>query len=544
MTGIGTLWRTVRHLKREQVVGRLRMRLRPGRVDLRGAPLRRKQTAGWVGPARRRPSLSGTGQLRVLNVDYDLDARGWEDPTLDRLRRYNLHYFDDLNAASADTRVQAQRALVTRWITDNAPGRGTGWEPYPVSLRIVNWIKWFMSGAAPEPAWLASLAVQARWLRSRVEWHLLGNHLFTNAKALSFAGLFFEGEEADEWFDCGSRIIERELREQMLPDGGHFERSPMYHALALEDVLDLLNLAIAFGVSPFERSLREPAPSMLFYLRCLSHPDASLASFNDTAQNVAPPAAELERYAAELHVTGVSPPLNAVTHLPQSGYVRASQGRALLLADVAAVGPDYLPGHAHADTLSFELSLGTRRVIVNGGTSCYGVCPRRAYERSTAAHSTVEVAEANSSEVWSSFRVGRRARPFDLTLSDFTIACSHDGYRFLPGRPVHRRSWRLESGALTVEDKVMPGRSPAIARYILAPGLQLRESAPARWQIFEGEVVIAVAEVELGRGTPAAFSYAPEFGLVLPVEGLAVSLIDGQARVKLTWTGDAHPVSH
>ena len=145
-------------------------------------------------------------------------------------------------------------ALLQRWVNENPPGHGNGWEPYPTSLRIVNWIKWSLTfatkpGGVPAvlpPACLQSLAVQARWLSSRLEHHLLGNHLFANAKALVYAGAFFVGPEADRWRHLGLRLLARELDEQILPDGGHFERSPMYHAILLEDVLDLINLAGAY----------------------------------------------------------------------------------------------------------------------------------------------------------------------------------------------------------------------------------------------------------------------------------------------------------
>src|SRR5690606_31907456 len=109
-----------------------------------------------------------------------------------------------------------------------------GWEPYPLSLRIVNWIKWAMSGSTLSPTMEQSLAIQVRWLTGRLEYHLLGNHLFANAKALVMAGLFFKGPEADAWLAKGLSILEREVPQQLLPDGGHFERSTMYHALALE----------------------------------------------------------------------------------------------------------------------------------------------------------------------------------------------------------------------------------------------------------------------------------------------------------------------
>ncbi|MEN9780004.1 MAG: hypothetical protein RL014_1152 [Pseudomonadota bacterium] len=94
-----------------------------------------------------------------------------------------------------------------------------------------------------------------------------------------------------------------------------------------------------------------------------------------------------------------------------SGYVRLDNGPAVALLDVAPVGPDYLPGHAHADTLSFELSVGAQRVLVNSGTSCYGSSAERLRQRGTAAHNTVVVNGQDSSEVWGGFRVARRPLP-------------------------------------------------------------------------------------------------------------------------------------
>ncbi len=98
-----------------------------------------------------------------------------------------------------------------------------------------------------ENGWLDSLAVQVRFLRKRLEVHLLGNHLFANAKALVFAGLYFSGDEAEEWLQKGLSILEREVPEQVLGDGGHFERSPMYHSIILEDLLDLVGVFGIYG---------------------------------------------------------------------------------------------------------------------------------------------------------------------------------------------------------------------------------------------------------------------------------------------------------
>ena len=98
--------------------------------------------------------------------------------------------------------------------------------------------------------------------------------------------------------------------------------------------------------------------------------------------------------------------------LEQTGYVRLAKEHAVALIDAAPIGPDYIPGHAHADTLSFELSIRGRRILVNGGTSTYQNNLQRHKERSTQSHNTVEVNGRNSSEVWGAFRVARRAKPF------------------------------------------------------------------------------------------------------------------------------------
>jgi hypothetical protein len=537
----GTIWRTVRHLRPVQVTGRVRFRLARPRPDLRPSPPRRQPTRKWVTPAAREPSLIAPGRFRFLNVERNLDECGWDRPDVERLWRYNLHYFDALNARGSTARVQELRSLVERWVTENPPAAGTGWEPYPVSLRMVNWIKWFTGGVSPTDEWLQSLAVQARWLEKRLEWHLLGNHLFSNAKALIFAGLFFEGPEADRWLHRGTRIVREQLREQVLEDGGHFERSPMYHALFLEDLLDLQNLLGAYGQTIAE--LHECSARMLYWLRCMCFGDGTLGSFNDSASGVAPSLSELERYAIEIGVRAPQAPLEGVTHLEASGYLRAGWGRALALLDLAPVGPDYLPGHAHADTLSFELALGETRLVVNGGTSCYGKSERRMRERSTAAHSTVEIAARNSSEVWSSFRVGRRARPHSIVIKEGEVCGSHDGYRHLSGSPQHRRCWRFEPGALVVEDVVSPA-APAVARFLLGPGLRVEILANGDWGVTHDDKQIATVHVVRGHAKSESATHAPRFGVVVNVDCLAVELSDGQAVTRWKWADDAHSLSH
>jgi uncharacterized heparinase superfamily protein len=456
--------------------------------------------------------MIGRDRFRFLDEDGAVETQAdWNRPDRDKLWLYNLHYFDDLSAEGAEGRVEWHRALVDRWVAENPPFFGNGWEPYPTSLRIVNWLKWGLAGNALEPEWAASLALQARYLRRRLEHHLLGNHLVANAKALCFAGLCFRGAEASEWLAIGLDLLAREIPEQVPVDGGHFERSPMYHSIILEDLLDLLNLLRARGIllsaggerdgldgrlAEAASAWREAAQRMRRWLALMCHPDGEIALFNDAAFGIAPSPAELDRYAQRLALGEMLVEPRAVEHLADSGYIRLALGPAGAILDVGAIGPDYLPGHAHADSLSFELSVHGRRLVVDSGTSCYGASPERLRQRGTAAHNTLTVDGADSSEVWGGFRVARRAYPFDLgieeTGAEVRVACAHDGYRRLPGSPAHRRTWILSSDRLSIRDRVDGGFGHAVARLHLHPGVRVQVGSAG-----------TCGELDWGERTPA-----------------------------------------
>lgn len=511
----------------------------------------RSATGRFVAPVGRRPSMIGPARFRFLNEERDAATpEAWSDPAIPLLWLYNLHYFDDLAASGAHDRRPWHIALIRRWLNESPAPMGPGWDPYPTSLRIVNWIKYVIATDAPDPAIIASLAQQARWLSKNLEWHLLANHLLANAKALLFAGLFFDGREAEAILRLAERILTAQLPEQCLSDGGHFERSPMYHAIILEDVLDMLNVTRLWkgAVSPsLERMLEETAERMLGALAVMSHPDGEIAFFNDAARGIAATPGELLEYAERLKVTARdnSRPWRETEEiggalLEATGYARMTTSSAVAIVDVAPVGPDYQPGHAHADTLTFELSVFGQRLIVNGGTSCYGLGPDRLAERRTSAHNTVTVDDTDSSEVWSGFRVARRAYPRDLILShgskEIGIACSHDGYRRLASGPIHRRSWRMREQCLIVEDTLINASShQGIARFKLHPGVSVTQPDQQTFVLRFAGGQEARLVVRSGVAALCGGHYAPEFGRRLETDCIAVHLAEGMSRVELSW---------
>ncbi len=491
------LFHTLRHLRLRQIVYQVWYRLYRGsmpvapKLDLR--PL--SQVQSWL----LKPVCWAPGEaFTFLNERRPQLASGqWEQVGASKLWLYNLHYFDYLltEPMIESSSVHAEKVftdyqqrcttLIDEWVAQNISVRGTGWESYPTSLRIVNWIKWHGESSGLSLAAQSSLAQQVQWLASRLEFHILANHLFANAKALVFAGLFFDGARADAWLAKGVALVSRELQEQILEDGAHFELSPMYHATLLEDVCDLINYAsVASGAVP-ETALsawRAFAERMLRWQNDMLHPDGEIAFFNDAAFGIARTPAELADYAKRLGLNNdnTSPAVDSC-YLRASGFGVMSKGGFTVIAKVASVAPSYQPGHTHADSLSCEVSYGVDRVFVNAGTSIYSVGDLRHQQRSTAAHNTLELDGENSSDVWGGFRVARRANTAVKVWSNdekatFLHAC-HDGYRNLPGRPNHTRQWRLNVGGLQVIDQVnsLKGtsyRPEVVVRWLMHPTIQ------------------------------------------------------------------------
>lgn len=515
---------TLRYLRPGQFISRLRHHLYRPRLPESDLPGKRLPGGALVGPRHRPESMTGEDRFVFLNESGRIAGAGdWNDPDRDKLWLYNAHYFDDLNAHDADARRQWHRALVTRWIAENPPTAGNGWEPYPISLRAVNWIKWDLRTDGLEVAAVDSLALQLRWLRRRLEYHLLGNHLLANAKALIFGGLYFEGDEADEWFRTGKRIFNSQLREQILADGGHFELSPMYHLIVLEDLLDVINVCQAYG-RPLPEKWSEKVKQMLAWADAMRHPDGEIPFFNDAAFGISGTFDELSNYADSVlpHSQYEEKAVQESRYLDSSGYVCLRNGPAIAFFDVAAVGPDYLPGHAHADTLSLELSLFGQRLLVNSGTSVYGTSSERLRQRSTDAHNTIMIDDENSSEVWGGFRVARRARPrvIECSLPDGLVVAEHDGYRRLVGRPVHQRAVQLPDGLLHVTDTIKSDMGDKLKHFI-----------QGAWHLHPE---VTVTPIGLGSGQP-------RYKLHLSINGVvreAILHIEGADRVDIeaaTW---------
>lgn len=534
------LWRTVRHLRPEQSFGRPAYELRRrvhnraltlGMLDRDPAPVASVGLRLDFGSADREASKRGCRVLlegKALIAGHDVLVTDWNRTALPKLVRYHLHYLDPVRALVAATREQpvaASRALglAHRWSTENSTGAGEGWEPYPVASRLQNLSILAAQLGPSAPDWLGRLIVtHCRYLERWPETHLQGNHLLKDWLSLAIGGLLLDGPEAPAWRDRGMRETRLQFQEQLLADGGHYERSPMYHALILSDLLDLRDFAGARGAEvPW---LRPAISAMARFLAGILHPDGEIPLFNDAVIGQAPDPTSILVRADETPVS-----TERVFDAPEFGLtVIRSNNDDFLAFDTGALGPLHQPGHAHSDTLSFELSIAGERRVVNAGMDGYQ-SPNRPLFRSAAAHNTVTVNNEGPDELWASFRVGGRNQvtsrshraleghyQLSGSLRAFQRWTQHRTLAFFPGKLL-----------VVVDDVAVPKAGEVVSRARIAPG-----TSPLQFRVL------------LGDHQSGKALYAPHFGEVREIDEhrargsgkrvrLAYALIWGSGEIQI-----------
>src|SRR5256714_7550313 len=342
-----------------------------------------------------------------------------------RLGRFHRQYGDDvLEAARAGDLAEARR-LVATWIEAHPPRNGDAWHPYPLATRVGNWVASLtLLPELASPELSRSLWRQLRRLRVNVENDVLGNHVIRNARALVLGGAAFGAPEPAR---RGIELLRRELHEQVLPDGGHYERSPSYHLVVLRDLLEIQ------AASPHSW-LGEAIERMRGFAAALARPDGAPALFNDGTIDA--PRLELP-----------DPPEGLMV-LPDSGFVVVREDPLWLAFRCGPSAPDFLPAHAHADALSFQLWWRGRPVVADPGTYTYEPGADRDWFRSTSAHSTVRVDDRDQFKLWGAFRSGRLPKVSLRYAREQAVEASV----VLPGRIRHVRRIEWAGNEVTVHD--------------------------------------------------------------------------------------------
>ena len=408
-------------------------------------------------------SYKGDNLFEFLNVGNTFNG-AWDDNSKGDLWRYNLNYMDFLLQPSMT--VEEGCGWIERFI-DSMHANNVADDPYPISLRGMNWIKFVsLHYDALSQVQLngidAALYSQYCILMGRVERHLLANHYLENGFSLFYAALYFGDEK---FLRAAERILRSQLNEQILSDGAHYELSPMYHCIILERLLDCYNIADKERHSALSQFMLDKIKLMLGWLEAVVMSDGNIPLLNDSALNVAASPGELFAYAESLGIAWSKATPDA------SGYRKFKGGCYDAFVDVAALGPSYNLGHSHADTFTFIMNVGGKPFIADTGTSTYAAGERRSYERSTRAHNTVCVDGKDSSRVWGAFRCAGRAAVEILSEDKDSVVAVHNGYA---SRNISvRRTFTARENEFIVDDEVcgVKANVQSIAAFHLASGV-------------------------------------------------------------------------
>lgn len=413
--------------------------------------------------------LEGVSAFTFLNLKHEFDGDiDWNYEGKGKLWNYNLNYFDFL----FDPKIGAEdgERLITNYCDQFVKIKG-GLEPYPTSLRGMNWIKFLLLNHLKEEKIDRCLFRQYNILAANLEYHILANHLLENAFSLFYGAYYFQNER---FYQKAQQLLIAQLKEQILSDGAHYERSPMYHQVLLFRLLDTINLVKNNDWKGKEllNKLVDFAEPMLSWLNTMTFRNGEIPYVKDATKGIAPSSRELNHYASILGLQW-----NKSASLSDSGYRKLINDKVELLADIGEVGPSYQPGHAHADELNFVMHVNNKPFIVDVGISTYEKNLRRHLERSTISHNCISLGKSNSSEVWGGFRVAKRAKVRLLNDSATEIEAEHTGFE-QKGLGV-KRKFKFSQNSIGVED-ILKGNTALIDATVsmlhFHPDVQLKVS--------------------------------------------------------------------
>lgn len=483
------LWYRLRHIVQKVLLYRYKLA-----VPAEGSPL---VFESWI---EKQKSIS-CNTIEFLNIaePFDIGNVQWNFSKNGKLWAYNLNYMDYLLQPAMDEEYGYK--LINKFIDDLSQNK-TGLEPYPIALRGINWIKFLSKESISDSNYKnridAALYAQYKILSRNIEYHLLGNHLLEDGLSLLFGAFYFRDEQL---YNSAEGIIQKEMEEQILADGGHFELSTMYHQILLDRMLDCINLLQ--NNKRFESQdvllalLIRKSEKMLGWLNELTFSNGEIPLVNDSAPGIAPSTKQLNEYAERLGF--ISAKSRNRCQLDESGYRVINENNYECVVDIGQIGPSYQPGHAHADTFNFCLNVDGKAVIIDPGISTYNAGPIRMKERGTAAHNTVTVCDSNSSEIWSAFRVARRANVTVIEDNYKRIHALHYGYS--KWRTYHYRSFDFYDNKIELKDLLKGKKTKGISHLWFDAALK---------PVLQNDIIIVNGKVEISLSQPCEIKLIQE----------------------------------
>jgi uncharacterized heparinase superfamily protein len=306
-----------------------------------------------------------------------------------------LHGFEwlrHLALAGGDTARELATALTEQWLARNQRYSVPAWRPEITGARLLNLFahgRFIIVGCEPvfRSRFFVSLRDQSRILGRT--WRRAPEGL---PRLYAVAGLAVTGLSIGDarMSASGLTAVAREIEKQILPDGGHISRSPEQQLEAFR-VLLLVQQTLDLCGRETQPALRSAIDRMAPMVRFFRLGDGGVATFNGGRESDG-------RYIDAL-LESVDAPGKPFGHAPHCGYQRLATGKAIVVLDVGTPPPGAFATAAHAGALSFEMSTGAQRLIVNCGTALNDDEEWNAALRATPAHSTLTLADSSSAVI-------------------------------------------------------------------------------------------------------------------------------------------------
>lgn len=431
---------TLKYIRFNQLFYQIKYRINTNQVSLINSLCPVVSETIFLKPFIRNSNSYQDNEFVFLNKKQKFKTIDWNFNTYGKLWTYNLNYFDFINQGNLDTETSLKLMLD---YCNSSSNLKDGLEPYPISLRTINWIKFISKHKINNETINLRLYNDYLILLSKLEYHIKANHLLENAYSLFFGAHYFKDIE---WLQKAENLLNKELIEQILPDGAHYELSPMYHKIILLRNLDCYNLAISnnFCSEKIIKILYNTSSKMISWLNAISFNNDEIPLVNDSSLEITPENYILRDYASSLNIK-----FNNIT-LKESGYRKLNHLSFEVLFDVGQIAPSYQPGHSHADNLNILLNYNNEKIIVDTGISTYEKNKIRQNERSSVSHNVITYNNLDSSDVWSGFRVGKRAQTEVINETASEIEATHDGYKS-KGIQINRKLKKTNQGIQIID---------------------------------------------------------------------------------------------
>ena len=478
--------------------------------------------------------------FNILNKKKKLKLpEDWNSDYPSTLWTYNLNYFNFLDTKNSQINKNRNYELIDNWINFSKEKNKISWDPFPTSIRIVNFIKYWFAGNSLDDKIFKSIYTQSCYLRNNLELDLLANHYLSNLKALLFASLVFK---RNDWLSFSVKELNIQISEQFQDDGSHYEGSQMYHRLALVDLLDMYNLTRSYNddsLNALKNKLENVIPKAIFFMNSMDFSRNHIPYFNDASNRIAPDISLINNYSKKLNkkFNSLCNKKHNLLDFSESGYYCILLPSLSLIFSAGEKKPKYNPGHAHADTLSIELEVLGQMVFVNSGISTYEVSQERLKQRGTISSNTVQIDNANSSDVWKSFRLGKRAEIIQRTSKNykneiFYLSASHNGYKKILSGCIHKRSIEASKNYIKISDKIFGIYKKAISRLYLHPALKVEQRD--NLILISGNKFTMEAKVNSDLITLKETEWHPEFGKSIKNICIEKEIIDGEGSIEFS----------